>query len=546
MCSSGLFCDGGTHGCTKIGATCFQPNSLVSSQLGCPASTYVFCDDWNIAATGTVNLIYGTSNHTVTGTGTSFKALFCNGGTVSDGSYFVLWYPDPTVAGRIGRWYDPTGALSCTDDTHLALAGGYTGPGGTIDCSAGCQYARSVNLPGPLSGTSSWNYYSGDLAYYNLWLSTGLTRYQTYARALVNKTYTAPGIDQWQTVVQQPRVNPDGGAWAMLTLDPTSPTTQSSLLLFVRNATTKYGPYYSSGEFLIDPRANAYAYLYATYQANLDPDTSSMGFRAQAKALLPTAYTQFWLPNIQSPGNYLAYWGGFCPLSITSYITSAGSCFGSSPGPVVLNAVNGSATMTVASGGSLPSQFCATVTTSTGTVSVTNGSPSITGAGGASFTGTANQFIVIFGTKSSAYYKEIATISSGSGTSLTMADNWHGDTASGLSYQVISVGPFGSAEGLQGYIALGFENTDSNGTPINPNFVDTQWYMCRSSNTTSITLDQPYDGPSTTVGMSASGPTGAGTPAILSRVLWGTAFRRYPPPRPLPDPDSTNSGGITC
>lgn len=433
-----------------------RSSETYGAQYGCP---HQFCPDWNIAATGTATMSYG--GNTATGTGTAFKAAFCAGGTTgSNVNYFVIWYPDPTIPGRIGRnYFDVT---ACADDTHITLAENYTGPGGTLNCGAGCNYAISLagRLGGAVAGSGGWNYYDAGLAHYNLWLRTGLNKYRDFARQILDIMYTHPAIDQGQHgLAVSPKTVPDGVSWARIALDP--PSDPSPYLLWARNWCTLTGARFGNGGILGDPREEGYADLYCAYSAAMDPDTSPSGYRDQGKQVLRDAYTNMWAGSIQTAGEMLEPGYGHCGLA-----TPSDNCDNS--GGLVMNLVHGTAAVTLHSQGSqtsIPSTYCGFLTTDTGTISVTANSNVITGSG-TSFSGSIIghlPVVNVFGLRGGVYYKEVMIVSSiDSATLIHTVDTWHGDTGSGLSYQLLSSGPWPGG-GIPEFSIMEFQLTNSTG-----------------------------------------------------------------------------------
>ncbi|HLH40138.1 MAG TPA: hypothetical protein VKX39_13395 [Bryobacteraceae bacterium] len=145
-------------------------------------------DDWMNPLAGTIAVSNG--SRTITGTGTTFRADFCAGGSTPSGQdQFVIWTSDGTNIPRKA----PYGIASCDSDTSLTLNGAYSGAS-----SNGLTYSKMANYGTWINGSSNVNYYDAVLAFYSLYYRTGLSQYQSYARTLADRWMSMPFIDYFR------------------------------------------------------------------------------------------------------------------------------------------------------------------------------------------------------------------------------------------------------------------------------------------------------------------------------------------------------------
>jgi hypothetical protein len=146
----------------------------------------LYLDTWNTPLAGTISV--PVNSKIVTGTGTSFRQDFCNGGsTPTPGSTLVMYYP--RLDGSEGR--RSMFVQSCDSDTQITL---------TINYSFGAaanniQYSQWLPSGTWLNGSSNANYYDNVLAHYSLYYRTGLTKYRDYARTLADRWWSMPYMD---------------------------------------------------------------------------------------------------------------------------------------------------------------------------------------------------------------------------------------------------------------------------------------------------------------------------------------------------------------
>ena len=145
-------------------------------------------DVWNTALPGTLTATNGSA--IVTGSGTSFQTTFCSGGTTWDGNtFFVIWDPQALAVGGTGRrYYD---VASCTSQTEIKLGHNYFGA-----TSSGLSYALWNTTGAWINGSENINYYDNVFAFYALYYRTGIATYRDYARTLADRWFTMPAFNQ--------------------------------------------------------------------------------------------------------------------------------------------------------------------------------------------------------------------------------------------------------------------------------------------------------------------------------------------------------------
>jgi hypothetical protein len=177
-------------------------------QLNNLSSTGMYQPFWRNFAAGTLAVTAGTN--IFVGNGTSFKALFCSGGSASDGSY-VAWQ----FTGTDGlTHYGQAAVSSCTDDNHLVVnipGNNWVYPSsphapwpacpGPDGCS-GLQFSR-IDLSGGspynawANGGSPANYYDNvELFLIGYW-DSGIDLYYTGAEEMATYFLEYPSIDYY-------------------------------------------------------------------------------------------------------------------------------------------------------------------------------------------------------------------------------------------------------------------------------------------------------------------------------------------------------------
>lgn len=428
---------------------------------------------WNTALAGTITCTVGMT--ACTGSGTAFQTDFpgCDATHPPTDKYLVLLYQDAVNIGRIGRTYKDV--FRCPSNTSLTLLENLVSQ---TPCTA-CQYAQMPQAAaGPiLSTVGSAEYaYCNGCAYYMLYWRSGNSKYLDYARSLYDWLLPAPGIDGGVFFATAPRIFPIIGPFLRMTLD--DKVGDSTYALFLHNMENRCQ---TGADYISDTRETGTQCLAIALGANWDPDLT---IRATMKAAVKSAYDARFSKLYHQDGAERWYVDmGLEPHGTTVYAVT-----------------NGSATVTRSSGAPIPTTACGTISTRAGTIAPTNASTAVVGTG-TSFTGKAGKAIIIFGTLSSVYYKQVFTIASvADATHLTLVQKWYGDTASGLSFVIID---YPVVDG-NGYIPIGWIPSDASGNllpdtvntivyPQNPNPAD-EWSACTWVDGNTLTLDKVFTG----------------------------------------------------
>ena len=139
---------------------------------------------WQTAKAGTVSFTNGTT--TVTGTGTSFQADYCGGGTTPTETTHIVLFSSPKQRLQV---------TTCGSNTSLTVAAD-----ASISTVSGVQHSKMINLAylywggaeGGVGGSDNANYYDSVLAHYALHYRSGLTQYRTYARTVADRWTDSP------------------------------------------------------------------------------------------------------------------------------------------------------------------------------------------------------------------------------------------------------------------------------------------------------------------------------------------------------------------
>ena len=154
---------------------------------------------WRTFAAGTVSLSNGSA--TVVGTGTAFQALFCGGGTSPVNQAQFMW----SYAGTDNiTHYTEIRVASCTDDTHLVLASAYPAspafPWPSCSPCSGLSY-REVDLV-TVTAAATWlynaapgNYYDNVMAFKTCYWRSGFDTCYTWANTAATYWLELPNID---------------------------------------------------------------------------------------------------------------------------------------------------------------------------------------------------------------------------------------------------------------------------------------------------------------------------------------------------------------
>jgi len=254
---------------------------------------------WNTPQAGTVSIaLNGTA---VAGSGTSLQTVFCDGGSSPNGKAITFWY---VVGSGSGRHSYAVG--SCTDETHITLAGGAWGTF-VEPTQTNIQFSTETEVQQGtwVNGSSNVNYYDNVLAFYSMYYRSGLTAYRDYARTLADRWWTQPNIDEGRAVGQARTVAPRLLAFSGLVARALDgrPEMWAGLEAYADQGIEWSG---GAGE-LSDIRENGYSIARVALAAMFDPNS---GKRASYLASLATIITTRWGPNQQPNGQWRMYsWG---------------------------------------------------------------------------------------------------------------------------------------------------------------------------------------------------------------------------------------------
>lgn len=157
-------------------------------------------DPWNDPDDGTITVTNG--SNTVTGDGTSFRALFCGGGStpVNADAFIVVYHstPDYGDTGRAAFRVD-----ACVSDTEITIYGPYR----SSATASGVSYSHVNNA---MSAWLNWqyndnpgNYYEAVLAVYALYYRTGNSTYLTFANEMADRWWRMPAINRYHDYIPQ-------------------------------------------------------------------------------------------------------------------------------------------------------------------------------------------------------------------------------------------------------------------------------------------------------------------------------------------------------
>ena len=327
----------------------------------------------------------------------------------------------------------------CESDTQLYVTYSHdvTYLDNTVQNGKQYSYAASSGY----AGAFGVNFYGEDLAHRALYYRSGWTPALTAANVM---------SDQWATSPYTAGGDAGGiplllgggviGAIAASVID--NRVSWSNIRGFLRQAYLP-SPGQCNGD---DTRDLSYYYSWIALGAQFDPDTSAGGFRSQWQSKLTGIYN----------------WELSCKRADNSW-ANAGYKFNQS---VAVNVVNGSKTAT---GTGFTPGTCYGI--ASGTISVTNGSAVATGFGFVN-----GNKIVIEGTSKGSSFSGFYRYQYNSGTSVTLAANWPGDS------------------GTFSYVIDNNDSPTSIGTGQEDPQIQKNW-GCIFNSPTTLTLSRPWTAP---------------------------------------------------
>ena len=291
---------------------------------------------WDTPGPGTVTVTNG--SQTIVGVGTAFTTTFCQGPanpTVPQvGSPIIaIWHPLGAGTGRV-----MAGVVSCTDDTHMTMGQIYNDPNGfgVTQPGSGLTYAAD-NQYAPHWGWSQTaapaNYYDNVAAYYALYYRSGIDDYLTAARKLADRFWESPMIDQGVmksgTAYTGRSISALGLVLRALDGRPemwvgAGPGTDSGLHEIWDQA-MNYLNLYDREWGVWDTREEAYHMAMTSYCALFDTDPA---YRSKCKTALVNSFPGIWTPNRFPDGTwpalYVSY-GSWTTTPTTSVTLTNGS-----------------------------------------------------------------------------------------------------------------------------------------------------------------------------------------------------------------------------
>jgi hypothetical protein len=406
-----------------------QPSGIVT----------VFEPTWNNAVSGfTVNATQGSSTLSFS-TGYNAQTAFCSGGITPTNPadvYIVVFYTYPISGGGGGtgrRFYQITG---CPTSSTVTINNGSLGWTPASQSAMQFSIIYDPDFGSWVNGGANINYYDNVLAFYAMYFRTGIDSYLQYARWLADNWWQSPWLDRgnchdglpgWCLF---PRVTATTGMFVRaLDQDLVAGSPGSSLMWpGLRNYINLQFDYTTtvrdSNNFIYgDLRENSCNDMFVALDAWLDPSAT------QRNNLLSdlSAAISYWGSLRQPDGHWQALTGSWTNIQST--------------GPDITN--------------NLPTSC---------TVSVTNGSPTVTLSSGSGCTWTAPMFTdtcsgspcaeiftvgnpFLTATRDSTFY--IATFVDGQ--HVTLNNNYAGATASGRNWVLSSGGNVGSGQSWIGF-----------------------------------------------------------------------------------------------
>lgn len=425
---------------------------------------------------GTVYVTNGSID--VYGVGTNFGAVYCGGTAPCTPACCVYVAPHVPAGTNVPYFNYPRLVGSVLSDTHLQLVSGWSWDAQATISSPGVAWgtyglcSTCGNWAGANSTTSNLNYYDNGAAHYQFAARSGLSYPKTAGEWVADRWIHAPLVSYGS-----PRDLELLSVIYRATFDPPS-TTQ--LWPAIRTALSVLcpAPGYWVGNPISDLREGGWCLEWWAAAALLDTGSG----QTTAQNWLATTYTSTWGPepsgNQQTNGQYINNEVGSDPV-------------------YSFTATNGSPVMTINTGVTVPSTYCgeSSIITQTGTISIASDNLTINGVGTSfSTAGVGPGYAILMtGTKASVPWSMVGVVASvTSNAQLIMSTPWRGDaTPTITAWRIYNY----NATPFSGYLMQAFQQVSSANVLPNPNIPDTDnWYFCKVTSSTQITLDKPYTG----------------------------------------------------
>jgi hypothetical protein len=367
----------------------YRGSTAAAAPSGMAVNAFYYWDwyDWN-QGPGSGGCTVTNNSTTVTCSGAQFisgggqYAICTAGGVASNGNYIVIWHPTDTA--KTGRMmYQVT---SCASDTQATLSlpwaqsGGGSGGGvdGAHPIPAGSSLQYSIATPFEAywfdyqGDPRSLDYYDNVVAYYLLYLRSGIDLYLIAARQVADLFYYGPFVDQGYAVMYY-----SGGAGG-----PPA-RAQSQLGLWLRNNDSPQvdmttgieravswnlweeavvQPYYGGSVTLGDDREHAYNLAAIAYDLVLDKNTTTWNLSQIVPGQTSATYPQAALAALQGAVSPTGAWNLWYTAQLSNGLWPINANTGGQNG-------YGSCSNCVVTGGG------------TSTVALTNGSANVVGTG---------------------------------------------------------------------------------------------------------------------------------------------------------------------
>ncbi|MCC6264693.1 MAG: hypothetical protein IT169_14035 [Bryobacterales bacterium] len=422
---------------------------------------------------GTVYKPSGTGSK-LYGTGTNFLEVFCNGqaGAAAYNVYVVVDLPPADPGDEPSRY--PRQVGSCESDTELTFTSGWawerpfiSTPGtswGTIGFCAGCSTWNGRNY------ASDVNYYDNALAHYSLYYRTGWRKARDSARWMADRYAYSPWIGGGIGWV--PRQASLTSAYLRASIDTGGPQTKNVWPMLRVMVDGNCASYTESASLIGDVRETAYCLGFTALKAKYDPDSAE---RTESLDRLVTGYTNRWGPQQTAEGRYPEGYSIEGDMSRVHQVT------------------NGSATVTRYSGSAYPSDYCGTMLTESGTLTVNNTDRVTVIGSGTNFTGSAGKIIYLTGTLSGQPWSMVSVILASpapTATTMTLQYPWRGDPSSITKFRIMNTPPINPGANMWP-IMMG---TVTAANVLTGARDGDNWYYCTYVDGNTLTLDKPYTG----------------------------------------------------
>ncbi len=430
----------------------------------------LWMDDFQIATvTGTVYIDPAADPRKVYGVGTNLATEFCNGGTTKEiGNMRIVIFG--------GGETHTVAVASCQSQTEITLSADYTG---AAIASPGVPWAYRHARTGPTwvaTANDYRNFYDVALSYWRMWYRTGwpiARRSAVWLTAAANSSVRYAGADR--------ATNPYSAA-VLYGIEHEDQENEAGYWDDIRNYAVPgldIPGVVGEEKVILDPREQAYGAQLRYVASMFAPEENRAAHRTQLE--------NFWTRSLQ----YAQRADGF--MHNANFWFDGHGGLSSETIARIYTLANGSTTATVHSGSNIPADLCGNPATfySAGTISVLASGSTIATGSGTDWTGQASKQILLRGTLNGQPWSQYNYVNSvQSGTQLTLAKPWHGDSNSIVAYRIQASVNTGHVFGVWQTNSAG----KTHGIEANYRIFEDDWYWCTVDSTTQLTLDKPYTG----------------------------------------------------